>query len=53
MLFAACLEILAAYGDRNEIFQEYPFLQEEDLRQSLNYAAAAVDDGVHDLHLIA
>ena len=47
------LEILAAYGDRKEIFQEYPFLEDEDLRQVLSYAAAAVDDGVHDLHQVA
>ena len=41
------LEILATYHDRGEIIREYPFLEEEDLRQALNYAAAAVDDDVH------
>lgn len=47
------LEILATYSDRQEIFQEYPLLQEEDLTQALRYAAAIVDDDVHDLHPMA
>lgn len=37
------LEILATYPDRADIFREYPFLEEDDLRQSLRYAAASVD----------
>jgi uncharacterized protein (DUF433 family) len=37
------LEILAEYRDREEIFREYPFLEEEDLQQALRYAAASVD----------
>ena len=37
------LEILATYTDRAELFQEYPDLQEEDLRQALGFAAATVD----------
>jgi uncharacterized protein (DUF433 family) len=37
------LEILATYRQREEIFREYPFLEEADLQQVLNYAAAAVD----------
>ncbi|MBV8846975.1 MAG: DUF433 domain-containing protein [Bryobacterales bacterium] len=47
------LEILATYDRREEILQEYPFLEEEDLRQALNYAAAVVDEEVHDLHRVA
>lgn len=47
------LEILATYRRREEIFQDYPFLEEEDLQQALNYAAAAVDDEVLDLHRVA
>ncbi len=43
------LEILATYDDRAELFREYPYLEEEDLKQALNYAAAAVDEGVRDL----
>jgi len=34
------LEFLAACKDRDEIFREYPFLEEEDLQQALRYAAA-------------
>ena len=47
------LELLATYPRREEIFLEYPFLEEEDLQQALAYAAAAVDDEVHDLHRVA
>jgi uncharacterized protein (DUF433 family) len=47
------LEILATYRDREEVFREYPFLEEEDLRQALRYAAASVDDDVHYLNQVA
>ena len=47
------LEILATYPDRAGIFREYPFLEEEDLRQALNFAAAAVDDEVHNFDRVA
>ena len=47
------LEILAAYRDREEIFREFPFLEEEDLQQALQYAAASVDDEVHYLNRVA
>ena len=47
------LEILATYQQREQIFREYPFLEDEDLRQALAYAAAAVDDEVHDFHRVA
>jgi uncharacterized protein (DUF433 family) len=47
------LEILATYRDREEIFREYPYLEEEDLRQALRYAAASVDDEVHHLNHVA
>ncbi|MFN7923903.1 MAG: DUF433 domain-containing protein [Bryobacteraceae bacterium] len=40
------LEILATYPDRAELFREYPFLEEEDLRQALSFAAATVDDAI-------
>ena len=33
------LEIIATYRERDEIFREYPFLEEEDLQQALRYAA--------------
>ncbi len=38
------LELLATYPDRAAILAEYPFLEPEDFRQALHYAAAAVDD---------
>jgi uncharacterized protein (DUF433 family) len=47
------LEILAAYREREEIFREYPFLEEEDLRQALRYAAASVDDEIYSLNHVA
>ena len=47
------LEILATYRDRADIFREYPFLEEEDLQQSLRYAAASVDEDSTTLNLVA
>ena len=38
------LEAMATYPDREELLKEYPDLEEEDLRQALEYAAACVDD---------
>lgn len=46
------LEILASYPNRQELFEDYPDLQEEDLQQALTFAAATVD-GTIDLHLDA
>jgi len=40
------LEALAAYPNRDELKREYPELEEEDIRQSLAYAAALIDDKV-------
>ncbi|MBI2684899.1 MAG: DUF433 domain-containing protein [Acidobacteria bacterium] len=47
------LEILATYDGREDIFLEYPFLEEEDLRQALHFAAVAVDDEVRDFDRVA
>ena len=47
------LEILATYRRREEIFEEYPFLEDDDLQQALRYAAAYVDDEVHYLNPVA
>jgi uncharacterized protein (DUF433 family) len=38
------LEAMSTYPDRAELFAEYPELVEEDLRQSLAFAAASLDD---------
>jgi uncharacterized protein (DUF433 family) len=43
------LEALAVYPDRAELFREYPELDDDDIRQVLAYAAAAVDDKVIEL----
>jgi uncharacterized protein (DUF433 family) len=47
------LEILATYRNREDVFREYPFLEEEDLRQALRYAAASIDDEVYYLNQVA
>ena len=38
------LELLAIYLDRNELRREYPELEDEDIRQSLAYAASYLED---------
>ena len=38
------LEAMATYPDREELRLEYPELEDEDLRQALEYAAALLDD---------
>ncbi|MEJ7727874.1 MAG: DUF433 domain-containing protein [Polyangiaceae bacterium] len=43
------LEALATYPDRHELHREYPELEDEDIRQALAYAAAAMDDRVIEL----
>lgn len=43
------LEALAIYPDREELLAEYPELEEEDIRQALEYAAANLDDKVVEL----
>jgi len=44
------LEALATYPDREELRAEYPELEDEDIRQALEYAAANLDDRVVELH---
>jgi len=38
------LEAVALYPDREELRRQYPELQDEDIRQALEYAAAMLDD---------
>ena len=40
------LEALATYPDREQLRQEYPELEDEDIRQALEYAAANLDDRI-------
>jgi uncharacterized protein (DUF433 family) len=44
------LEALATYPDRDELRAEYPELEDDDIRQALEYAAANLDDRVVELH---
>jgi len=38
------LEAIAIYPGREELRKEYPELEEEDIRQALEYAATVLDD---------
>jgi len=40
------LELLTIYPDREELFREYPELEEEDIQQALAYAATALEDRI-------
>ncbi len=43
------LEALATYPDRSELRAEYPELEEEDIREALEFAAANLDDRAIEL----
>ncbi len=43
------LEALATYPDREQLRAEYPEIEDEDIRQALEYAAANLDDKVVEL----
>ena len=45
------IELLAIYPDRNELYEEFPELEDEDIQQSLMYASIYLDDRVIDLPL--
>ncbi len=47
------LESLATYPNREELRAEYPELEDEDIRQALEYAAANLDDKVVELRSIS
>lgn len=40
------VELAAIYPDRAELYHEFPELEEEDIRQALQYAANFLDDRV-------
>ena len=46
------LNIIASYPDRKELFENYPDLEEEDLRQALAFAAANMNDRIEILELL-
>ncbi len=47
------LELLATYPEHATLLKDYPFLEEQDLQQALQYAAAAVDDTVSAFNQVA
>ena len=40
------IALVAIYPDRAELFQEFPELQEEDIRQALTFATTYLDDQI-------
>jgi uncharacterized protein (DUF433 family) len=47
------LEALATYPDRQQLRAEYPEVEDEDIRQALEYAAANLDDKVVELRAVS
>ena len=43
------VELVALYPDRNELFNEYPELEDEDIQQALMFAALNLDDKIIEL----
>ncbi len=43
------VDLLATYPDREELFQEFPELEEEDIQQALIFAASYLDDRIVEL----
>lgn len=47
------LEIAALYPDRTERMQEYPEIEDEDIRQALHFAASQLPDAIYTIDLDA
>jgi uncharacterized protein (DUF433 family) len=43
------IELLATYPDRNELHQEFPELEDEDIQQALIFAASYIDDRIIEI----
>lgn len=43
------LELLATYSNQEELYQEFPELEPEDVQQALIYAATYLDDRIIEL----
>ncbi len=43
------IELLATYPDRQELRQEFPELEDEDIRQALIFASSYLDDRIVEL----
>lgn len=46
------LEIVSIYQSRQEIFQEFPELEEDDIKQSLEYVSLLLQDKIIDSSII-
>ena len=44
------LELLATYSNQEELYQEFPELEPEDIQQALIYAATYLDDRIIELN---
>lgn len=47
------LEALATHPNREQLRAEYPEIEDEDIRQALEYAAANLDDKVVELRSVS
>jgi len=45
------LEAIAAYPNRKELFREYTELEEKDIKQALQFAAASISDEALDFQV--
>ena len=45
------IELLTTYSDKQELLQEFPELEEEDIQQALIYASTYLDDRVIEISL--
>lgn len=43
------IDLLAIYTDRQELFQEFPELEEQDIQQALIFASSYLDDRIIEL----
>ena len=43
------IELLATYPDRGELHQEFPDIEDEDVRQALIFASSYLDDRIIEL----
>jgi uncharacterized protein (DUF433 family) len=43
------IELLATYPEREELCQEFPELEDEDIRQALIFASSYLDDRIIEL----
>jgi uncharacterized protein (DUF433 family) len=43
------IELLATYPDREELYREFPELENEDIQQALIFASSCLDDRIIEL----